>query len=166
MNRFAKLVTLVVALSGAGTAYSQTAKPTAEAAATDAAIEQLRKDARADINTLITASMRFTADEAARFWAVYKPFEQQRQAIGDEKLALIKDYAASYNAGPVTDERAKELMARAIAIEEKSLAAKRQCLQELQKTLPGKSVARFYMVLSRIDMLTALEVAGGIPLID
>ena len=87
--------------------------------------------------------MRFTADEAAKFWTLYKPFEQQRKAIGDEKVALIKAYAASYNAGPVADARAKELMASAIAIEEKSLASKRQFLTELQKALPGKTVARY-----------------------
>jgi len=110
--------------------------------------------------------MRFTADEAAKFWPLYKPFEQQRKAIGDEKVALIKAYATSYNAGPVNDARAKELMTTAISIEEKNLASKRQFLQELQKALPGKTVARFYMVQNRIELLTALELAEGIPLID
>lgn len=166
MNRFLKTLGLVATLSLASTAFAQAAKPSAEDAATDAAIEQLRKDARADVNTLITASMRFSGDEAAKFWPLYKGYETQRKAIGDEKVALIKAYATSYNAGPVADERAKELMAKAIAIEEKSLTAKRQFLQELQKAMPGKTVARFYMVQNRIDLLTALELAEGIPLID
>ena len=50
-------------------------------AAVDQAIEQLRKDARNDINTLITASMRFPAGDAAKFWPLYKPFEQSRKEI-------------------------------------------------------------------------------------
>jgi hypothetical protein len=166
MNRLPKAVTLIAALSLASGAMAQAAKPSAEDAATDAAIEQLRKDARADINTIITASMKFTPDEASKFWALYKPYEQTRKAIGDEKVALIKAYATSYNAGPVNDERAKELMTRAIGIEEKSLAAKRGFMQELQKSFPGKTVARFYMVQNRIDLLTALELAEGIPLIE
>ena len=167
MNRTLKEFTLVAALAlVAGATHAQAAKPSAEDAATDAAIEQLRKDARADVNTVITASMRFSADEAAKFWALYKPYEQQRKAIGDEKVALIKAYATSYNAGPVNDERARDLMARGLAVEEKSLAAKRQLMQELQKALPGKTVARFYMVQNRIDLLVALELAEGIPLID
>ncbi|HET7292295.1 MAG TPA: hypothetical protein VFM88_07715 [Vicinamibacteria bacterium] len=167
MTRFRSGVTLLAVLALAGSAFAQTAaKPASDEAATDAAIEQLRKDARADINTIITASMRFTGDEAAKFWPLYKNFEQQRKAIGDEKLALIKAYATSYNAGPVTDSRAQELMVKAIGIEEKSLAAKKQFMQELQKALPGKTVARFFMVQNRIDLLTALELAEGIPLID
>ena len=166
MNRFTSLLTLLAVVAFAGTAFAQAAKPTSEEAATNAAIEQLRKDARADVNTVITASMRFSADEAAKFWPLYKGYEAQKKAIGDEKVALIKAYATSYNAGPVADERAKDLMARAIAVEEKSLAAKKQFMQELQKALPGKTVARFYMVQNRIDLLTALELAEGIPLID
>ena len=166
MSRLLKFVTPFAVLVLAAHAEAQAAKPSAEDAATDAAIEQLRKDARADVNTIITASMKFTPDEASKFWAVYKPYEQTKKAIGDEKVALIKAYATSYNAGPVNDERAKELMARAIAIEEKSLATKKAFMQELQKSFPGKTVARFFMVQNRIDLLTALELAEGIPLVE
>jgi hypothetical protein len=165
MKQLLKTSSLIAALCLATHAGAQAA-PSAEDAATDAAIEQLRKDARADVNTIITATMKFTPEEASKFWALYKPYEQTRKAIGDEKVALIKAYATSYNAGPVNDERAKELMAKAIAIEEKSVAAKKGFMQELQKSFPGKTVARFYMVQNRIDLLTALELAEGIPLID
>jgi hypothetical protein len=166
MNRVLKSVALIAALSLAHGALAQAAKPSAEDAATDAAIEQLRKDARADVNTIITAAMKFTPEEASKFWALYKPYELTRQSIGDEKVALIKAYATSYNAGPVNDERAKELMGKAIAIEEKSLSAKRSFMQEMQKSFPGKAVARYYMVQNRIDLLVALELAEGIPLIE
>ncbi len=162
MNRFLKALAIASVLSVAAQAGAQAAKPSAE----DAAIEQLRKDARSDVQTILTATMKFTPEEASKFWALYKPYEDSRKAIGDEKLALIKSYATSYNAGPVNDERAKELTAKAVAIEEKSLASKKAFLQELSKSFPGKTVARFYMVQNRIDLLTSLELASGIPLID
>jgi hypothetical protein len=165
MKVWLKGVLLVAVCSVALGASAQAAK-SAEDAATDAAIEQLRKDARADVNTIITAAMKFTPEEASKFWALYKPYEQTRKSIGDEKLALIKQYATSYNAGPVNDDRAKDLMAKALAIEEKSLGAKRAFLTELQKSFSGKTVARYYMVQNRIDLLTQLELAEGIPLID
>jgi hypothetical protein len=132
MKRFFTSVSLAAALALASSAYPQAAKPASDEAATDAAIEQLRKDARADVNTIITAAMRFSSDEAAKFWPLYKGYETQRKAIGDEKLALIKAYATSYNAGPVADSRAQELMTKALAIEDKETAAKRQFLQQLQ----------------------------------
>jgi hypothetical protein len=138
----------------------------ADAAATDAAIERLRKDARAEATDLISGAMKLSADDAAKFWPLYKGFEAKRKAINDEKLGLIKAYATSYNAGPVNDDRAKELLGRALAIEDKDAAAKRQFLQELQKVLPGKTVARYYMVQNRVDLLAELELAAGVPVID
>jgi hypothetical protein len=128
----------------------------------DAAIAQLRKDAAAGKNDLINANMSFTADEAAAFWPLYKAYEAKRNAIGDERVALIKDYAASYDT--LTDEKAKELVTRAWAIEDKVSAARKAFLQELQKTMPAKRVARYAQVENRIEMLINLQLAAGIPL--
>jgi hypothetical protein len=165
----AALAAVVFACSS-GLAYAQSAtaqKPQSQAApsqaAVDQAIEQLRKDARTDINTLITASMQFSADDAAKFWPLYKNYEQIRKGLTDERLAIIKDFAQNYAA--MTDAKAAELMTRALALEEKSGAAKRSFLAELQKAFPGKTVARFYQVHTRIDMLIDALFAGEVPLV-
>ena len=129
----------------------------------DAAIAQLRKDAQADKNDLINANMGFTADEAAAFWPLYKGYEQKRKAIGDEKVALIKDLAASFD--NLTDEKARELVARSMMIEDKITDARRQFLEDLRKALPAKRVARFYQVENRIEMLMDLTLSQGIPLV-
>lgn len=161
----------VVFASGSGLAFAQAAaapKPQAPAAApsqpaVDQAIEQLRKDARADINTLITASMQFSSEDAAKFWPLYKNYEQVRKSITDERLTIIKDYAQNYAA--MSDAKALELMQRAFALEEKAAAAKKGFLGELQKTFPGKFVARFYQVHTRIDILVDAMLSGEIPLV-
>jgi hypothetical protein len=159
-----------VLLSGSGAAFAQTQpaqKPQLQAAPSqatvDQAIEQLRKDARTDINTLITASMQFTSDEAAKFWPLYKTYEQTRKALTDERLAIIKDYAKNFST--MTDTKAAELMQRALGLEEKTAAAKRTFLGELGKVFPGKTVARFYQVHTRIDMLIDATFAGEVPLV-
>jgi len=131
-------------------------------AGTDAAIEQLRKDTRAETTDIISGSMGFSADEAAKFWPLYKKYEEQRKTIGDEKVALIKDYAAHQQT--LTDDKAKELLGRLMAVEDKTTGAKRQFVQELQKVLPAKTVARYYQVENRIDLLVNLNLASQIPL--
>jgi hypothetical protein len=165
----AALVAVVLA-SGSGLAFAQAPQgqaPKAQAAPSqatlDQAIEQFRKDARTDINTLIQASMQFTADEAAKFWPVYKTYETTRKGLTDERLAIIKEYAKNYST--MTDAKALELMQSGLALEAKSAAAKKAFLTELQKVLPGKTVARFYQVHSRIDMLVDAMFAGEVPLV-
>src|SRR5262245_51175303 len=93
-------LSLALALA-AGPALAQTAAATTSAT-TDAAIEQLRKDTRAEVADIIAGTMGFSADEAAKFWPLYKQYETARKAVGDEKVALIKDYAANYQS--MTDQ--------------------------------------------------------------
>ena len=150
----------IVLVSGSSVAFAQAAP---SQATVDQAIEQLRKDARTDINTLITASMQFTSDEAAKFWPLYKTYEQTRKGLTDERLSIIKEYAKNFSA--MTDAKAAELMQRALGLEEKSAGAKRAFLAELQKALPGKTVARFYQVHTRLDMLIDAMFAAEIPLV-
>ena len=130
----------IVLVSGSGVASAQAQQAAPSQATVDQAIEQLRKDARTDINTLITASMQFTSDEAAKFWPLYKTYEQTRKGLTDERLAIIKDYAKNFSA--MTDAKAAELMQRALGLEEKTAGAKRAFLAELGKAFPGKTVAQ------------------------
>ena len=171
-HRFVSAALAAVVLAcGSGAAFAQATlppKPQSQApqsqAAVDQAIEQLRKDARTDVNALIGASMNFSSDEAAKFWPLYKTYEQARKGITDERLAIIKDYAKNFS--EMSDAKATELMQRALALEEKAASAKRNFLAELRKALPGKTVARFYQVHTRIDMLIDLMFAGEVPLVQ
>ena len=147
----------IVALAVAASASAQTV------GGADAAIEQLRKDTRAEVKDIISGTMGFTPDEAAKFWPLYKSYEAKRKAIGDEKVALIKDFATHYEAMP--DAKAKELLARLISVEDRSTAAKRAFVGELQKVLPAKTVARYYQVENRIDLLANLEISSELPII-
>jgi hypothetical protein len=155
-------VLLAVLLGASAVVSAQSQQPSA--AEVQKAIEQLRSDARKEINALISDNMRFSADEAAKFWPLYKEYETGRKALTDERLALIKDYADSYST--MSDDKAIELMNRALALEEKALAAKRAFLQKLEAALPGKTVARFNQVHNRIDMMVDLMLANQVPLMQ
>ena len=159
ITRTSAAAVLTLAIAGTSAHAAGTASPSS----TDAAIEQLRKDTRTEKTDVIAGTMEFTTDEAAKFWPLYKKYEAERQAIGNEKVALIKDFAANFKA--LQDDKAKELLTKLVSVEDKTLAAKRQFVQELQKVLPAKTVARYYQVDNRIDLLVNLELASQIPLV-
>lgn len=154
-------------VSAAGLAFAQTTQsaPAAPSAAElDKAIAQLRADAAKDVNAIIGATMNFTSEEAAKFWPLYNAYEQKRKTLGDERIAIVKDYASNFAA--MSDAKALDLATRALTLEEKELAAKRSFMAELQKALPGKTVARFYQVNTRIDLLRDLWFARDVPLVQ
>ena len=157
----AMLVALVLA-GGLVAAQTQTAAPAPSKV--DAAIEQLRKDTRAEVTDIIAGTMGFSADEASKFWPLYRKYEEAQKAVGDEKVTLIKDYAANYQS--MTDQKAQVLLSRLTAVEDKGLAAKRQFISELQKVLPAKRVAKYYQVDNRINLLMNLALAEQIPLVE
>lgn len=161
MKRFLAGVTLASALAMSATAQ--------EAAATDPQqqleelIEVVREQVRDGKSELISQNMGFTAEEAAAFWPVYERLDAERKKLGDERLAIVKDYAASIET--LTDEQARELTHRALANDEAWVELTGKYAGELMKVLPPKTVARFFQVDRRINLLLDLEVAGQIPLV-
>ena len=128
-----------------------------------ALVELMRKDVRAEKADIVAKTMELSADEAAAFWPVYREYEAEWKALGDERLKIITDYAENYEA--LTDEKAKDLVTRAIALEGREHALKEKYLPEFLEVLPARVVARFFQVDHRINTLVDLELSGEIPLV-
>jgi hypothetical protein len=129
----------------------------------DKLVELVRKDVRADKTDIVAKTMEFDAKEAAAFWPVYKQYEAEAKTLGDERLAVIQDLAEHYDS--LNDAKAKGLLERSIAIEEKRVALQKKYAEEFMKVLPAKVVARFFQVDSRLNNLINLEVSAQIPLV-
>jgi hypothetical protein len=155
------LATLTVGIARAQT-ESDAAKQRAEL---DKTIELMRKDVRAEKADILGKTMALDADQAAKFWPVYKQYEAEMKALGDERLGIIQDFAEHYDT--LNDAKANALLDRQMAFEEQRLALMKKYKNELLNAgLPAKTVARFFQVESRLDKLIDLKVASEIPLVD
>jgi hypothetical protein len=92
----------------------------AEKKNTDYYIELVRRDLRQDTREIIGEKMAFKQAEADAFWPVYDRYEAELKRLGDEKLALINDYADNYK--NMTEAKAGELTSKAIDLDESSAA--------------------------------------------
>jgi hypothetical protein len=138
--------------------------PAAAAADQDKLVELLRKDVRGQKTEIITKTMKFDSAQSAAFWPVYKAYEAERQALGNERLAVIQDLADHFDG--LNDAKAKGLLDRSLAIEAKKVALERRYADELLKVLPAKTVARFFQVESRVNNLINLALSSQIPLVN
>ena len=57
-------------------------------------VELLRSDIRSQRVAIITELMNFSEAEDAKFWPVYREYETELAKVNDDRLALIKEYAA------------------------------------------------------------------------
>ena len=175
---FATVAALSLCLAGNGYAQAkpEAAKPEAAkpaAAKPDAAqqradldkiVELMRKDVRAQKADIVGKTMAFDSAQAAAFWPVYKAYEAEMQAAADDRLAVIQDLAEHFDS--MNDAKAKGLLDRSFAYEQKRLAVMAKYKDEFLKVLPAKVVARFFQVDTRINNLIALEVSSQIPLVN
>jgi hypothetical protein len=142
------------------TAAADPAKVRAEI---DKAIEGLRKDVRAGKADILGKTMELDSTQAAAFWPVYKQYEAEAQLLGNERVGIIQDLAEHFDS--LDDAKAKGLLERQMALEEKKLALQKKYKDEMLKVLPAKTVARFFQVDSRLNKLVELTVASEIPLV-
>jgi hypothetical protein len=148
----------------AGPLAAQTAQDPAKARAEiDKAIEALRTDARAGKADILGKTMALDSTQAAAFWPVYKQYEAELQALGNERLGIIQDLAEHFDS--LDDAKAKALLDRQVALEEKKLALTKKYKDEMLKVVPVKTVARWLQVESRLGKLVELTVASEIPLV-
>ena len=57
--------------------------------------ELLRSDVRAQKVAIITEVMGFTEAEDAAFWPIYREYDLEMAKLGDERVALIEEYACA-----------------------------------------------------------------------
>jgi len=152
----AMFVLLVTLAQGQNTAATD--KPIS-----DTDIQLLRSDVQSGKNEIIADTMQFTDVESKAFWPVYRDYAHDQQAIGDERLQLIKDYAQNYDT--LDDAKAKDMVQRMINIEDKTLNLREDYWPKFMKALGAKRAAKFYQVDSRISLIINLQLSAAIPLI-
>jgi len=163
----AAAVAVVMLFAGPLAAQTAAAKAPADPAKVraevDKAIETMRKDARAGKSDILGKTMALDSTQAAAFWPVYKQYEAELQTVNNDRLAIIQDMAEHFDT--LDDAKAKVLLDRQVAFEEKKLALAKKYKDEMLKVLPAKTVARWLQVEYRLGKLVELAVASDIPLV-
>jgi hypothetical protein len=127
-------------------------------------VELLRSDLRSQKIAIITELMDFTEAEDAKFWPVYREYETQLAKINDDRLALIKEYAANYQ--KLTDEVADRLARGALEAEGRRNALKARYYDRFKSVLSPKAAARLLQVENQILLILDLQIAASLPIVQ
>ena len=130
---------------------------------TDDDIAVLRQDIQASKTDIITRSMGFTDEQSKAFWPVYREYANEQQKVGDQRVSLIKDYAANYD--KIDDTQAKSYISRAFKYEDDILKLRKSYEPKFEKAIGAKQTAKFYQVDNRLSLLVNLQLANLLPII-
>jgi hypothetical protein len=139
----------------AGVAYlSLNAEPASVGAAaenmSESDFELMRSDIRTKKAAMIAERMKFTDQEAAGFWPVYRQYETDFAAINDKKVSIMKEYISRHQS--LNDTQAKQLAEDVFDVD--------------QKTLPPKTIVRWLQLERRLQLLVDAQLAKDLPGIE
>jgi Spy/CpxP family protein refolding chaperone len=162
---------MMLVLAVAGVSFLAPPASHAQAAAskdtptvTDQDIKLLRQDLRSRKKQLIAANLTLTDAQATKFWPIYDQYSAEMTNIGDQKYALIKEYAQNF--GSLTDAQAESLLKRSLALDESVTQLRIKYVPIINKVLPATKTATFFQLDRRIGTLIDLQLASQIPLVQ
>jgi hypothetical protein len=127
------------------------------------AIEVVRGALKSDRKVIIAEGMQLTEQESVAFWPIYRDYRTAMDKIGDSRVELVLEYADLYPNVP--EDRAKGMLKKYSAIEEKAVSTRNKYLKKLAKVLPPSKVLRFGQLENRLDLAVRVQVASAIPLV-
>jgi len=132
-----------------------------QATSLGSAIELARADMTSERNEIVTAAMQLRDKDAAAFWPNYRKYEYERSLLDDSRAAVVKEYAEKYST--ITDPDAESMTERMLEYESREIALKRKYFKGFSKVLPAITVAKFFQLDHRVDILMAMKVESSLP---
>jgi flagellar biosynthesis chaperone FliJ len=107
--------------------------------------------------------MQLDAEQATKFWPIYKEFELELARIGDQIVTVVHDYAANYE--NLTPPVADQLATKILSIEQQRNELKRKYYLQVKAGLDAITAARFLQVENQLERLVDLQIAAELPVI-
>ena len=149
------------------TSPEQPAKPavakTPEELNTQEYIALLRKDVSAEKAQLVGSVMQFDAEDAAKFWPIYRDYDAELNKLNDLRVANIKEYARTYK--EMTDAKADELVKDAMTFQRQRDELLAKYYQRVREELGAITAARFLQVEHQLLLIIDLKIASALPVV-
>jgi hypothetical protein len=134
-----------------------------EEEANDANIELMRQDIRAERKKIIAANMPLTETEATKFWPVYDRYIGETRKVNDNRYALIKEYAKSYQS--MNDAQARSFIKKWLSLDQENTNLRLKFIPEFEKVISPKKTALLFQLDRRLGMMIELQLASHVPLV-
>jgi hypothetical protein len=130
----------------------------------NSAVEELRTLVQAERKMILSQGLGLSGEQAAAFWPVYDRYAAEVKDIGNLRVKVITDFAASYE--NLDDKTANQLLADALKWQDKSVSVRKKYLGKFKKAVGPVMTARFYQLENKLDAVTNMVLAAQIPMIE
>jgi serine/threonine protein phosphatase PrpC len=131
---------------------------------TQAYIQLLRMDLRANTEALIREGMQLNDQQSAVFWPIYREYSAEQTKLGDARLAIIQDYTHHFLT--MNDQKADQLAQRVMELDDKRMALRKKYYGIVSKNLGAVLAVRFFQLEHQIQLILDLQMASHLPIIE
>ena len=126
-------------------------------------VELMRSDLRNGKTELLTHALNLSDADGKKFWPIQREYETELAKVGDQRIQLLKDYAAAYDS--MTATTAKTLIDRAFKLESTRLSVLKKYTDKVAKDVSPRVAARFAQVEAVVNSLIDLKLRAETPLV-
>lgn len=127
-------------------------------------IEMMRKDIRAERNTIVDQAMGLEPAGKAKFWGIYDKYSNEVKGLWDQRLANIIKYSDHYD--QMTDAIADELAVKALYIQSQRVEILKKYYGQVKSALGARIAGRFLQVEAMLNNIIDIQIGAEIPLMD
>ena len=113
---------------------------------------------------LIQSAMDIPAAQSTAFWAEYDKYEDNRKALGRDRIKLIEDYANAY--ATMDDKQASDLMTRKLNWLSDYTKLQKTYYGSFSKIIGGKQASKFFQIEDYLENVLRVSIQESIPFID
>lgn len=128
--------------------------------------EVLRSDFNAGKIRTLNEVMKLTESEADKFWPVYRNYEKDLAAVGDRKLALIREFLTRHQAGTLDEQDSRALAAEWLQNSQDRLDLWKRYHQRISQSVSPVRAAQFLQVENQIAIFVDLNIASEMPMVS
>lgn len=126
-------------------------------------IAAIKKDLKGAFTEIVKENLTLTEEQAKIFWPIYDEYMAARNPIFEERVNVTEEYMMNYYA--MDDETAKDLINRALQLNQDLLDVRKDYVNKLLDKLSPSIVGKFFQIDNRITTLADLVRMSSTPLV-
>jgi len=126
-------------------------------------IALLRKNVNAEKAKLLGTVMQFDAEDAAKFWPIYRDYDAELTKLNDLRVANVQEYVRTY--AELSDAKADELIKNALTYQKQRDELLAKYYERVKQELGAITAARFIQVEHQLLTIIDLKIDSSLPVV-
>lgn len=112
---------------------------------------------------LAVANFMDLGEDAEIFWIIYDEYEAERKKLGNERIEVIKEYAANFE--DISEEKILELFKKTTEIKKSFAKLQQTYFKKMKKGVGVSKAAQFWQLENYFNAIIQAEIYSQIPFI-